>query len=94
MLQISIARCQIEPEIHNFPTMYGKGEGVDVVKIGEIKVSIQKLGLKQGFFWTEIWIISLQLDHERRFKQVYSASCAAQQCVNAEGRFVLICFTI
>ena len=59
MLQISIARCQIEPEIHNFPTMYGKGEGVDVVKIGEIKVSIQE-GLKQGFFWTEIWIISRQ----------------------------------
>ena len=25
MLQISIARCQIEPEIHSFPTMYGKG---------------------------------------------------------------------
>ena len=29
--------------------MYGKG-GVDVVKIGEIKVSVQKLCLKQGFF--------------------------------------------
>ena len=27
MLQISIARCQIEPEIHSFPTMYGKGDG-------------------------------------------------------------------
>ena len=26
MLQISIARCQIEPEIHIFPAMYGKGE--------------------------------------------------------------------
>ena len=25
MLQISIARCQIEPEVHSFPTMYGKG---------------------------------------------------------------------
>ena len=25
MLQISIARCQIKPEIHIFPTMYGKG---------------------------------------------------------------------
>ena len=24
-LQISIPRCQIEPEIHSFPTMYGKG---------------------------------------------------------------------
>ena len=25
ILQISIARCQIEAEIHSFPTMYGKG---------------------------------------------------------------------
>ena len=50
ILQISIAWCQIEAEIHSFPTMYGKG-GVDVVKIGEIKVSVQKLCLKQGFFW-------------------------------------------
>ena len=25
MLQISIAQCQIEAEIHSFPTMYGKG---------------------------------------------------------------------
>ena len=49
ILQISIAWCQIEAEIHSFPTMYGKG-GVDVVKIGEIKVSVQKLCLKQGFF--------------------------------------------
>ena len=49
MLQISIAWCQIEAEIRSFPTMYGKG-GVDVVKIGEIKVSVQKLCLKQGFF--------------------------------------------
>ena len=49
MLQISLAWCQIEAEIHSFPTMYGKG-GVDVVKIGEIKVSVQKLCLKQGFF--------------------------------------------
>ena len=30
-----------------------RGGGVDVVKIGEIKVSVQELGLKQGFFWTE-----------------------------------------
>ena len=72
----------------------GRFYPVEVVKIGQIKVSVQELGLEQGFFWTEIWIISLQLDHERRFKQVYSASCAAQQCVNAEGRFVLICITI
>merc|ERR1712218_643787 len=49
ILQISIARCQIDGEIHSFPTMYGKG-GVDVVKIGEIKVFVQKLCLKQGFF--------------------------------------------
>ena len=40
ILQISIARCQIEGEIHNFPAMYGKEGGVFVVKIGEIKVSI------------------------------------------------------
>ena len=25
ILQISIARCQIDGEIHSFPTMYGKG---------------------------------------------------------------------
>ena len=51
ILKISIARCQIEGEIQSFPTMYGKGgRGVDVVKIGEIKVSVQKLCLKQGFF--------------------------------------------
>ena len=49
ILQISIAWCQIEAEIFSFPTMYGK-RGVDVVKIGEIKVFVQKLCLKQGFF--------------------------------------------
>ena len=27
ILQISIARCQIDREIHSFPTMYGKGGG-------------------------------------------------------------------
>ena len=47
ILRISIAWCQIEGEIHNFPTMYSKGwgggESTDVVKIGEIKVSVQKL---------------------------------------------------
>ena len=37
MLQISIARCQIG--------------GVDLVKIGEIKVSVQELGLKIMFFY-------------------------------------------
>ena len=31
--------------------MYGKGRGgLDVVKIGEIKVSVQELGLKSCFF--------------------------------------------
>ena len=49
ILQISIAWCQIEAEIRSFPTMYGKG-GVYVVKIGEIKVLVQKLCLKHGFF--------------------------------------------
>ena len=38
ILQISIARCQIEAEIHSFPTM----NRVDVVKIGDIKVSVQE----------------------------------------------------
>ena len=28
ILQISIAWCQIEAEIHSFLTMYGKGEGI------------------------------------------------------------------
>ena len=50
ILQIWIAWCQIDSEIHSFPTMYGKGGVVDVVKIGKIKVSVQKLCLKQGFF--------------------------------------------
>ena len=49
ILQISISWCQIEAEIRSFPTMHGKG-GVYVVKIGEIKVFVQKLCLKQGFF--------------------------------------------
>ena len=60
ILQISIAWCQIEAEIHSFPIMYGKGGGGDVVKIGEIEVSVQKLSLKQVFLRTQIWIISLQ----------------------------------
>ena len=42
ILQISISWCQIEAEIRSFPTMYGKGGGVYVVKIGEIKVFVQK----------------------------------------------------
>ena len=52
ILQISIALSQIEAEIHSFPTMYGKGGGgVDVVKIGEIKVSFRpKSRPKTRFF--------------------------------------------
>ena len=34
--------------IHSFPTMYIL-EGVDVVEMGQIKVFVQELGLKQGF---------------------------------------------
>ena len=34
--------------IHSFPTRYILG-GVDVVEIGQIKVFVQELGLKQGF---------------------------------------------
>ena len=34
--------------IHSFPTMYILG-GVDVVEMGQIKVFVQKSGLKQGF---------------------------------------------
>ena len=33
--------------IHSFPTMYIL-EGVDVVEMGQIKVFVQELGLKQG----------------------------------------------
>ena len=48
MLQISIAQRQMKAKIHSFPTMYILG-GVDVVEMGQIKVFVQKLGLKQGF---------------------------------------------
>ena len=37
--------------IHSFPTMYilgGGGGGLDVVEMGQIKVFVQELGLKQG----------------------------------------------
>ena len=34
--------------IHSFPTMYILG-GVDVVEMGQIKVFVQELGLKQWF---------------------------------------------
>ena len=48
MLQLSIAQRQMKAKIHSFPTMYILG-GVDVVEMGQIKVFVQKLGLKQGF---------------------------------------------
>ena len=48
MLQISIAHRQMKAKIHSFPTMYILG-GVDVVEMGQIKVFVQELGLKQGF---------------------------------------------
>ena len=48
MLQISIAQRQMKAKIHSFPTMYILG-GVDVVEMGQIKVFVQELGLKQGF---------------------------------------------
>ena len=48
MLQISIAHRQMKAKIHSFPTMYILG-GVDVVEMGQIKVCVQKVGLKQGF---------------------------------------------
>ena len=38
----------------------GRFYPVEVVKIGQIKVSVQELGENEGFIWTEIWIISLQ----------------------------------
>ena len=48
MLQISIAHRQMKPKIHSFPTMYILG-GVDVVEMGQIKVFVQELSLKQFF---------------------------------------------
>ena len=53
MLQRSIAQRQMKAKIHRFPTMYILG-GVDVVwmdvvEMGQIKVFVQELGLKQGF---------------------------------------------
>ena len=52
ILQISIAWCQIEGKIHSFPTGNHVWQGgVDVLKIGEIKVSVQELGLKIMFFY-------------------------------------------
>ena len=47
ILLISIAWCQIEGEIHSFPTMYGKGWVGRCGQNGEIKVSVF-LGHKAG----------------------------------------------
>ena len=45
----------MKAKIHSFPTMYILG-GIDVVEMGQIKVFVQKLGLKQGFSeCTEHW---------------------------------------
>ena len=59
MLQISIAQCQIEAEIHSFPTMYGKGGrcGQNWPNQGFRPRIRPKTSL---FLLTEIWIISLQ----------------------------------
>ena len=48
MLRISIARCQIEPEIHSFPTMYIMG-GVNMFEMGQINDFVQKIGPKSCF---------------------------------------------
>ena len=49
MLRISIARCQIEAEIHSFPTMYIMG-GVDMFEMGQIDDFVPKIGPKSCFF--------------------------------------------
>ena len=41
MLEISIACCQIEPEIHSFPTMYIMG-GVRLVEMGQNSDCLKK----------------------------------------------------
>ena len=49
MLKISIARWQIEHEIHSFTTMYIMG-GVDMFEMGQIGDFVQKIALKSCFF--------------------------------------------
>ena len=40
----------MKAKVHSFPTMYILGgRGVCVVEMGQIKVFVQKLGLKQDF---------------------------------------------
>ena len=65
MLQILIAWCQIEAEIHTFPTMYIYG-GVNMVKIGEKHEFVQISGLK-----TPISVA-------RNFEHLTSKGCVAQ----------------
>ena len=53
MLKISIARCQIEPEIHSFPTMYimgGGGGGASGVQMDQSKEFSRKGGPKTSPF--------------------------------------------
>ena len=42
VLRISIARCQIEAEIHSFPTMYIMG-GVNIFEMGQIDDFVQNI---------------------------------------------------
>ena len=49
MPKISIARCQIEPKIHSFPTMYIMG-GVNMFEMGQIGDFVKKIALKSCFF--------------------------------------------
>ena len=55
MLKISIARCQIEPEIHSFPTMYIMG-GVNMFEMGQINDFVQKIAPKSCFF-TDTYLV-------------------------------------
>ena len=55
MLRISIARCQIEAEIHSFPTMYIMG-GVDMFEMGQIDDFVRKIGPKSCFF-TDTYLV-------------------------------------
>ena len=59
MLQILIAWCQIQDEIHTFPTMYIMGGG-NMVKIGQKHDFFLILGLKTPIQWTNILNIWLR----------------------------------
>ena len=60
-----------------------------MVKIGEIKVSVQELGLKQGFFWTEIWIISLQGGLGPTILKVMPISICSPKCMGKKHQYEL-----